>query len=183
MPADWLRISSLAEGRLARDVAAFGPTHIVSLVNPDFDLDRRPPFPDDVDVHTVARRDVVGNEIDGPDEDAVAALIAWLQPIIAARRSGTSVRLLSHCHQGISRSTGAALVALTLDRDGDAKAAFADLLSITNKPWPNAKILALAETAQNWDGRLSVIVEDYKRAFRHRPASYARLQRRMGLYL
>ena len=118
MPADWLRVSSLAEGRLPSDIADFRPTHIVSLINPGLGDDRKPRFPDTADVHQVVRYDINSDEADAPDEDAVHGLIDWLRPVVEARRTGEPVRLISHCHQGISRSTAAALIALALYHDG-----------------------------------------------------------------
>ena len=183
MPADWLRISSLAEGRLARDIADFRPTHIVSLINPDLLPERRPRFPEDADVHQIERLDIDSDGMRAPDGTAVADMIAWLQPVVAARRAGNPVRLISHCHQGISRSTAAALTALAIYHDGDAELAIEDLLAVTNKPWPNAKIVALADAYLGLGGRLTAIVDEYRAAHRFRPRSYGRLQRRTGLYL
>ncbi|MEE4348900.1 MAG: hypothetical protein V2J26_01605 [Pacificimonas sp.] len=134
-------------------------------------------------MHQMVRHDVNSDEEGAPDAAAVADLIAWLSPVIAQVRAGDPVRVLSHCHQGISRSTAAALIALMLYHRGKAKRAFEDLLAITNKPWPNAKILRLAEAECGWGNGLSAIVDEYRAGFRHRPASYGRLQRRTGLDL
>ena len=54
--------------------------------------------------------------------------------------------MLVHCHMGASRSTATALIALAvLHGPGNEARAFADLLTITNKPWPNYNIVAMAD--------------------------------------
>lgn len=56
-------------------------------------------------------------------------------------------RILVHCYAGASRSTATANMLLcAMNPDLGAERNFADLLKITNKPWPNRRIVEYAQT-------------------------------------
>ena len=72
-------------------------------------------------------------------------------------------RLLVHCHAGISRSTASAYIALArdfgLDRADDA---FRALLRSPVNPWPNRRLVSLADDALGARGRLLAPLDAYR---------------------
>ncbi len=172
-------VTSLFGGRLARDLAAFAPTHIVSLIDPDLEVHRRPVFPADV---AVFQRNFYDHDKPGAetaDAQTMHALIAYLRDWAGK----PDVRLLVHCHMGVSRSTASAYTALAIFAGpGREAAAFDRLLTFTSKPWPNKLVVELADAALGRDGALVAPLLDYRRANKTLIGAYARLNRRRGLY-
>ena len=178
-----VRVTSLFAGRLARDIASFAPTDIVSLIDPDLADHRRPVFPDGARVFQRAFWDVDDPGHLTADRDTIGGLIAFADDWAARHRAGAPARLLVHCHMGVSRSTAAAFVALAhLAGPGQEGAAFDQLLSVTNKPWPNGLIVRLADTALARDGRMVAALAAYRAANPRRLGAYRRLNRRRGFY-
>jgi len=177
-----LRVSALFRDRLAADLEAFAPTHVVSLLDPDIRPVLRPGFPPHVALHQQLFHD---REDDAPDTftpDRAAAVIGFIDDCIAAHRAGDSMRLLIHCHMGASRSTATAYCALAQWHGaGEEVAAFGALLAITNKPWPNLKLVRLYDAALGRDGALVAPLEAYRRKHPRRIAAYSRLNARRGL--
>ena len=74
-------------------------------------------------------------------------------------------RLLVHCHAGISRSTASAYIALARDFGTDRAAdAFRTLLRVASNPWPNRRLVALADDALGAKGRLLAPLDAYREA-------------------
>lgn len=82
---------------------------------------------------------------------------------------------------GVSRSTAVALLALAQLRGENAETqSFADLLSITTKPWPNINVIRLGDERLQRNGRLLAELERYRAAFPRRLAAYRKLNNRRG---
>lgn len=114
------------------------------------------------------------------DVDAIASAIVFLTDWAA--RAAT-LRLLVHCHMGISRSTAVAYLALAIAGGSDSEAdAFAELLRITTKPWPNRLVIALADAELGRGGALIAPLDAYRAAHPRRYRAYGRLNRQRGLY-
>ena len=174
-----IRVSAMFDGRLARDLAAFAPTHVVSLLDPSLAPERRPRFSPGPKVFQRAFYDVEDASDEGPEHAVVRDLVAFLEETAAP-----SARLLSHCHMGASRSTAAAFIALNLrygpGREGEA---LDELLRITNKPWPNSRLVALADAHLARGGAMTAALDRYRDAHPRRIGAYRRLNGRRGLYL
>lgn len=175
-----IRVSALHDGRLIRDLADYRPTHIVSLLDPSLAPEKVPRFGEAVSVFQRAFFDVEDTTADGPVAKVVEDLLAFL--IDWSGRNGER-RLLSHCHMGASRSTAAAYLAVALLHEPSAEEqAFQAFLQIANKPWPNLKIVALADDILGRQGALVEPLKAYRRAYPKRIAAYHRLNARRGIY-
>ncbi len=175
-----VRVSSLFAGRLARDIADFAPTDILSLIDPDLALPRRPALPSSARVLQRPFFDVERPADLSADADAIGDVLVFLRDWAARAHDA---RLLVHCHMGISRSTACAYLALALAAGPGAEAAaFAELLRITVKPWPNRLVVALADAELGCKDALLAPLDAYRAANPRRYRAYGRLNRRRGLY-
>lgn len=123
--------------------------YVVSLVQPEF----QPPTPAGVRPerhHRVAVHDISEPMEDSvvPGEEHVRGLIAFLDDWPG------SEPLLVHCYAGVSRSTAAALIALTLGAEGREMEAAQALRDAAPHAQPNARIIALADQLLGRGGRL-----------------------------
>ena len=140
-------ICSLAE--MPAHVRALRPSHLVSLLS----AEQQPPTPDGFVPerhHRVAVNDI-SQPMDGyvlPQDDHIAGLIGFLE----GWEGGTP--LLVHCFAGISRSTAAALIALTFRHDGREEEAALRLRAAAPHANPNARMIELADARLGRDGRL-----------------------------
>jgi len=163
------------------DVAAFRPTHLIGILDPAM------PEPA---AYAAARgmaemallRFLDHDEVeDGPAEHHVETSLAMIDRALAAARAAPA-RLFIHCHAGASRSTATAYLALVRSHGPDAaEAAFAELLAITNKPWPNRRIVSLADALLEARGRLLAPLDRYRGLNPRRPKAYLRLHLRRAL--
>lgn len=160
-----------------RDLPEFRPTHLIGILDPAM------PAPA-AHGHGAHGREIlilrfrdseVGVEDGGPGPEHVQAVIELADRALAASRQAP-VRLLIHCHAGASRSTASAYVALVrrLGLQGIDEA-FAELLRITNKPWPNRRIVALADELLRARGRMLAPLDRYRAANPTRLEAYIRL--------
>lgn len=180
-PTHWpaVRVSALFGGRLARDIADFAPTHVVSLIDPDLAAHRRPVLPTGV---ALLQRSFYDLDTPGT-ENADAATIADLIAFLRGWAGVPGARLLVHCHMGVSRSTACAYTALAVHvGPGREAEALTRLLAITNKPWPNKLVVELADATLDRGGALVAPLLDYRRANKRLIDAYRRLNRRRGLY-
>jgi predicted protein tyrosine phosphatase len=181
IPAQALRVSALFAGRVQADIIDFRPTHIVSLLDPAADQARIPSFGD---ARALQRH---FNDGDMPTEfpltpKLMLEIIEFLHDWSDQLKAGETPRLLIHCHMGASRSTAVALMALAIVRgDSEEEEAFADLLRITNKPWPNINVVRLGDEILERGGRLVAELNRYRTANPNRLAAYRRLNNRRGL--
>jgi predicted protein tyrosine phosphatase len=130
-------------------VRTLRPGYLVSLVQPEF----QPPTPSGVraDRHLRVAVDDVSEPGYGavvPEEDHVRELLAFLQ-----RWPGDEALLL-HCYAGVSRSTAAALIALSLEDDGREMEAARILRAAAPHALPNTRIVELADRLLGRGGRL-----------------------------
>ncbi|MBN9243774.1 MAG: protein tyrosine phosphatase [Mesorhizobium sp.] len=180
-PARVLRVSALFAGRVHADVADYRPTHVVSLLDPAIDPAKVPAFGE---TRTLQRR---FNDGDAPTAfplttDLMREIVGFLEDWSERLKAGGDARLLVHCHMGASRSTAVALVALAVAHGESREAvAFADLLRITNKPWPNIHVVRLGDAILRRGGALIAELERYREANPNRLAAYRRLNNRRGL--
>lgn len=71
--------------------------------------------------------------------------------------------VLIHCHAGVSRSTAAAIILMVQDNPGREADAFAELLRIRPRSWPNALMLTLADEILERDGALTEGLREHQR--------------------
>lgn len=179
--AEALRVSALFAGRVQADMADYRPTHIVSLLDPAIDPAKVPDFGE---TRALQRR---FNDGDTPTEfpltmDLMQEIVEFLEDWSDRLGAGKEARLLVHCHMGASRSTAVALVALAIVHGHGAEAtAFADLLSVANKPWPNLNVVRLGDEILSRDGMLVAELDRYRATNPNRLAAYRRLNGRRGL--
>jgi len=146
-------------------VPEFRPTHLLGILDP--------PTPEpaiyDHDPHSrttllLRFQDIDASEPDGPTAAHAEKIIAFVDQVRRAHARAPA-RLLIHCHAGISRSTASAYIALArdrgLDRAGDA---FRQLLRIAINPWPNRRLVWLADDALCAKGRLLAPLDAYREA-------------------
>lgn len=175
-----IRVSALHDGRLARDLAVYRPTHVVSLLDPGLAPEKVPSFDDSAKVFQRAFFDVEDTSAEGPIAGVVEELVAFLSEWSQA---GGEQRLLSHCHMGASRSTAAAYLAFALRHGPGAEAeAFAAFLGVANKPWPNLKIVTLADDILMRKGALVAPLEAYRETHPKRIDAYHRLNQKRGIF-
>jgi predicted protein tyrosine phosphatase len=154
---------------IGTDIVEFRPTHLLGILDPLY------PEPTSYDHERDSRTmlllrffDIDVAEPDGPAAAHVESLIAFADRVrIDCERRRP--RLLVHCHAGISRSTASAYIALArefgLDR---AEEAFQHLLQVTANPWPNRRLVSLADEALKANGKLLAPLDAYRTANRDR---------------
>jgi predicted protein tyrosine phosphatase len=161
-----------------RDLPSFRPTHLLGILDPAM------PEPPAYDRHggeherlLLRFHDSEAGVDDGPTGEHVRTMLEWIDRTLS--RDGDSSRVFIHCHAGASRSTAAAFLALVRQRGVDAAdAAFAELLRLTNKPWPNRAIVQLADAALGARGRLLAPLDAYRSKHPLRLEAYIRLHHR-----
>ena len=144
-------------------VQEFRPTHLLGILDPST------PEPAVYDHEPGSRstlllrfQDIDASQPDGPTPEHVEKIIAFADQVCSAHARAPA-RLLVHCHAGISRSTASAYITLVrdfgLDRADDA---FRALLRTTVNPWPNRRLVALADDALGAKGRLLAPLDAYR---------------------
>jgi predicted protein tyrosine phosphatase len=162
-----LRIGGLHS--IGTEILAFRPTHLLGILDPLY------PEPVCYDHERSARTmlvlrffDIDVAEPEGPAAAHVEDIMAFVDKL-RMECDHCRPRLLVHCHAGISRSTASAYIALArelgLDRAEDA---FAHLLGVTATPWPNRRLVHLADQLLSAGGRLLAPLDAYRTANRHR---------------
>ncbi len=180
MTAPWIRVSKLHDGRLGRDVAALRPTHIVSLLDPSLAPEKVPLFEPGPQTFQRSFFDVEDETASGPVRKVVGELLDFLH---AWSAKAADARLLTHCHMGASRSTAAAYLAFAVHAGLGAEGrAFERFLAATNKPWPNRRMVALADDILGRDGALVAPLDGYRDAFPTRIEAYRRLNAKRGVF-
>lgn len=163
---------------IAADLDSFAPTHLIGILDPEMpEPGAYAPLRAHADFTLLRFHDRDRPE-DGPAAHHVVESLAAIDRAVAAARAGPS-RLFIHCHAGASRSTATAYLALVRQHGpAAADAAFAELLAITNKPWPNRRIVALADGILAARGRLLAPLDAYRAAHPYRLEAYVRLHYR-----
>jgi predicted protein tyrosine phosphatase len=151
------------------EIPSFRPTHLLGILDPEY------PEPACYDPQRGACAmlvlrffDIDLPEPEGPAARHVEEIVAFVDRL---REDGRRFRprLLVHCHAGISRSTASAYIALARDLGLDrAEEAFDQLLRVTANPWPNRRLVGLADVALGAQGRLLAPLDAYRAANRQR---------------
>ena len=172
MTADFsLRVGGLHT--IDADLPSFRPTHLIGILDPS--MPEPPAYahePASRDALVMRFRDYEAGVDGGPQEDHVAAMIAMIERALVV----PSGRLFIHCHAGASRSTATAYTAL-VRRNGARRPedSFAELLRLTNKPWPNRTIVRHADELLGAGGRMLAALDAYRSAHPLRLEAYIRL--------
>lgn len=162
---------------VAADLALFRPTHLVRLVDPALP-EAQLALPAAVAAETLLLRlkDTTHADPLGPRHDHVADILDFIDRMLSAVRA---VRCYVHCHAGVSRSTATAYLTLACRHGaGNEAAAFAELIRLTEKPWPNRSIVAHADALLARGGRLLAPLDAYRDAHPRRLEAYRRLHLR-----
>lgn len=162
---------------IAADLPVFQPTHMIRLVDPTLPDDRlRIVAPPTDGLLLLRLNDSSHADPLGPTHGHVAEILGFVDRMLAADRP---VRLYVHCHAGVSRSTATAYLSLACRYGpGHEKDAFAELLGVTVKPWPNRSIIAHADALLGRNGRLLAPLDAYRAANPQRIEAYRRLHLR-----
>jgi predicted protein tyrosine phosphatase len=157
------------------DLLAFRPTHLIGILDPAMAEPAAYAAARASADMTLLRFLDHDRPEEGPAVAHVEASLAAIDRAVAAARAGPA-RLFIHCHAGASRSTATAYLALVRQHGtAAAEAAFAELLAITNKPWPNRRLVALADELLTAGGGLLAPLDAYRAAHPQRPRAYLRL--------
>jgi len=155
------------------DLPSFRPTHLIGILDPA--MPEPPAYghePASRDALIMRFRDSEAGVEGGPSESHVATMLTMIERAIGAPAG----RLFIHCHAGASRSTATAYTAL-VRRHGIVRAdeSFAELLRLTNKPWPNRSIVGHADALLGAGGRMLAALDAYRRTHPMRLEAYIRL--------
>ncbi|REJ82168.1 MAG: protein tyrosine phosphatase [Acidobacteria bacterium] len=136
---------------MPRHVGALRPTHLVSILQPEFQPVRPPSIARErhlrVQVHDVTADDGISVV---PGRRHVAEILRFL----GAWEDEAEGDLLVHCYAGVSRSTAVALIGLAR-ASRDPAAAVATLRAAAPHAMPNRLIVALADELLDLGGGLS----------------------------
>ncbi|HET6220523.1 MAG TPA: protein-tyrosine-phosphatase [Dongiaceae bacterium] len=161
------------------DLPSFRPTHLIGILDPTMPEPAAYRLhPPDHEPLVLRFRDTEVGADSGPTPEHVEAMLAFFdQRVFSAAAPGG--RLFIHCHAGASRSTATAYLALVRQHGvGGAEAAFAELLRITVKPWPNRRLVEFADAHLGAAGRLLAPLDAYRAAHPQRLRAYLRLHLR-----
>jgi predicted protein tyrosine phosphatase len=158
------------------DLPSFRPTHLLGILDPA--MPEPPAYARHAGEHErllLRFRDSEAGVDNGPLAQHVETMLAWIDRALS-RDNGSSGRLFIHCHAGASRSTATAYLAL-VRRYGvaAAEAAFAEMLRLTRKPWPNRALVQFADELLEARGRLLQPLDAYRSAHPLRLEAYVRL--------
>ncbi|MCA1442937.1 dual specificity protein phosphatase family protein [Ensifer sp. IC4062] len=152
-------------------------SHVLSLLDPEL------PETDVPVIASVAHRVVRMRDQENAGAtqhfpDLVQNVFEAMRPVADDRSS----RILVHCHAGVSRSTAFAygLIAHQLGK-GREEEAFAALLTITRKPWPNRRIIEILDASLGREGRLLAPLDAMRARHPRRIDAWHRFNHRRGL--
>ncbi|MGH7037966.1 MAG: tyrosine phosphatase family protein [Stellaceae bacterium] len=148
---------------------AGGVTHVLSIIDPDC------PEPEAFRAYAPHRRlelrfhDIIDPAPDCvmPQREDVARLLAFGRGLAEA----SAAHLLVHCHAGLSRSTAAAALLLIQARPGrPVEEAFAAIVAVRPRAWPNLYILELGDALLGRGGEIVAAAHaHYRRALAAQP--------------
>jgi predicted protein tyrosine phosphatase len=138
--------------KAAAVVRWFRATHVFSFLDPTLSPNEHPDFSELCVLH---RKYVFFDQEEGAHTAALEAAISeYIKDVRVALLQGGS-RIVIHCHAGVSRSTAACYIANAMCLGpGRECQAFQGLMCVTRKPWPNRKIVAVADQILGADSRL-----------------------------
>lgn len=163
---------------LAADLPAFRPTHMIRLVDPALPDARLAIAAEAAEETLLLRLNDTGHRDPlGPSRDHVGRILGFVDAMLAGAR--TPIRVYVHCHAGVSRSTATAYLTLARRHGAGREAdAFAELLTLTVKPWPNRSLIAHADELLGCGGRLLAPLDRYRGSHPRRIEAYRRLHLR-----
>jgi predicted protein tyrosine phosphatase len=135
------------------------PTHTISMVDPGVNL----PFT--CENHLVIHLHDVESQLRDewvlPNEQHLDAILDFSKNLQAGDR------LLVHCHQGLSRSTAAA-IGIMVQHGMDAESAYRYVESVRDILLPNGRIIRMLDDRFNLNNALFDLIMDERRAKMHR---------------
>jgi predicted protein tyrosine phosphatase len=172
-------VSSLA--RLHQSYERCRPTHVVSVLDPTVAPARIPTFARAQAVLQLFFYDEDDLDLQQePLDMPLRRILAFLLEFIGAPQPDK--RLLVHCHAGASRSPAIVYILFAMKLgEGKEAEAFAELMARTVKPWPNRKLIELADVALERSNKMLGPLEAYRAKFPRRYEAYQRLNRRRVL--
>jgi predicted protein tyrosine phosphatase len=150
--------------------APLGATHVLSILDPDWPALRA--FNSYADHHRLELRfhDVIEADFKGytaPLSEDVERILAFGRELM---QSPKPVRLLIHCHAGISRSTASAVLLLAqAEPTRSAADIVAEIVRIRDKAWPNLRMIEIGDRLLGRHGEIVAAVRA-----RHRALALAR---------
>ena len=130
-----------------------GVTHVISILDPEY------PYPEELlvipegnrlvlrfDDATLAQADRIY-----PVKGDMERLIKWVKGLA----DETGVRLLIHCHAGVSRSTAAAAITMASLNPGHESEIFEHIDDIRSRNWPNSLMVNIADELLGCGGALN----------------------------
>jgi predicted protein tyrosine phosphatase len=172
---EFIRVTCLRDAAMvAGDWAA---THVVSLLDPELP-DEHVPRISGAKHHVVRLRDQENALATSHFPEAITTFFDVVLPAIEQQDS----RILVHCHAGVSRSTAFAYGVIA-HRFGAGREdeAFAALLSIVNKPWPNRRIIEIFDAHWQREGRLLAPLDAMRARHPKRINAWHRFNARRGM--
>jgi predicted protein tyrosine phosphatase len=135
---------------LERVIAAYTPSHVITLLAPDAEIPACPSIPD------AGRLILKFNDIIMPEAGLIAPDSATVETILGFGAEWDSQRpLLVHCLAGISRSTAAAyILACSLTAPGSEQAVASRLRLAAPSATPNSLMVSLADGLLGREGRM-----------------------------
>ena len=131
-----------------------GFTHALSILDPDEPCPKAFVAFDPLCHLKLRFHDIVEPEPGAvpPDARHVEELLAFGREMIAAK---ADVRLLVHCHAGLSRSTAAAILYLTQAHPRrSVHQSFGEVVRMRPRAWPNLRLLELGDEALGRHGEI-----------------------------
>ena len=163
------------------EIAGFlerGVTHVISILDPEY------PYPEELlaipdgnrlvlrfDDATLAQADRIY-----PVKEDMERLIKW----VGALADETGVRLLIHCHAGVSRSTAAAAITMATLNPGRESEIFDHIDDIRSRNWPNSLMVNIADKLLGCNGALNVALREHHARLARRDPELAELIIRHG---
>lgn len=149
-------------------------THVLSLIDPDWpDISAFESF--DAHERMVLRCHDIIDPLPGmtpPDEQLVQDVLAFGRSVAASADEGRAVKLLVHCHMGVSRSSAAMLSFLAqLHRDEPIDMLYNRLRTIRPQAWPNSVMVGYIDAYLDFDGEL---LEGLRTHYGHRLRAHPR---------
>lgn len=140
---------------VAAQVAARGPSHLITLLSPPETL----ATPAGIGAGRHLKLSV--HDIDAPMADMIAPSSALVERILAFGETwDAQAPMLIHCWAGISRSTATAFtLACARNPDADETAIAMRLRTASPTAYPNRRIVALADDILRRQGRMLAAVE------------------------
>lgn len=145
-----------------------GYTHVLTVIDPDWpDITAFEAF--DSHERKILRFHDVIDPLPGmtpPNRDLVKDVVDFGESVATQVHGGNKVRLLIHCHMGVSRSSAAMLSFLAqVHRDEPVDTLYGRLRTIRPKAWPNSVMVGYIDEHLDFGGAL---IEGLRTHYGHR---------------